>query len=87
MIILHTVNSDERSNELEKRLNELVIAFQKVEHEQGEIKHGYIEEDGQDYKSSEEIERWFDELSGDLEWQRSISGDGCYIDPESGNVC
>lgn len=46
-----------------------------------------VEEDGKFYKTEDEIEVWFRKLEDELNWQRSITGDGCYIDPSSGEVC
>lgn len=87
MIILHAVASDERSKELEVRLQDLVVAFKKVEHDSEEINRAYIEEDGKSYQTPEALEKWFEQLTKELNWQRSLSGDGCYVDPDSNKIC
>ena len=87
MIILHLPSTKKDERNLEEQLQDLVLAYQKIEHGQDEIERSFIEEDGEYYKTDQEISRWFRSLQKDLSWQRSLSGDGCYIDPESGEVC
>lgn len=87
MITLHKKNEHGRSEQLEKRLEDLVIAFKSEVHADDEDSLPYIVEDGQVYRAEEEIEEWLDELTEELNWQRSLSGDGCYIDPKNGKVC
>lgn len=87
MIILHKKNEHSSSEELERRLEDLVIAFKKEVHADDEAGLPYIVEDGQAYRSKEEIEEWLNELTAELNWQRSLSGDGCYIDPKKGKIC
>lgn len=87
MIILHIPISEKSDHKLEQRLQDLVLAYQKVEHDEGEVEQAFIEEDSVNYKTKEEIQAWFRQLQGELDWQRSLSGDGCYIDPESGETC
>ncbi len=89
MIILHKIENDSKSDELEQKLTDLVLAFKTTHHRPGDGKYfrPYIE-DGESIISGEkEIEEWILELEAELKWQRSLSGDGCFIDPESGKVC
>ena len=87
MIVLHRKKDDEQSDQLEQRLNDLVLSFKKVNHENAGENLPYIEEDGTEFHNEEEIESWLRELKSDLSWQRSLSGDGCYINPKDGKIC
>lgn len=87
IIVLHTVKQNGFSNRLEERLDELVIAYEKEKHEEDEIKQPFIEEGDNIYQTKEEIEEWLTKLKRELKWQRSLSGDGCYIDPDTGQIC
>ncbi|MFD2531322.1 hypothetical protein [Gracilimonas halophila] len=87
MITLHKKKDHINSDKLESRLEDLVIAFKREIHAENEAGLPYIVEDGIVYKTEEEIEEWMIELTAELNWQRSLSGDGCYIDPEKGKIC
>ncbi|MCH2450605.1 MAG: hypothetical protein MK198_10725 [Gracilimonas sp.] len=87
MIILYKKKGHKNSDELERRLEDLVISYKKEIHAADEPGLPYIAEDGNVYKTKEEIEEWLKELTAELNWQRSLSGDGCYIDPEKGKIC
>ena len=87
MITLHKKKDHISSDKLESRLEDLVIAFKREIHAENEPGLPYIVEDGIVYKTEEEIEEWMIELSAELNWQRSLSGDGCYIDPKKGKIC
>ncbi|MCG2588523.1 hypothetical protein [Rhodohalobacter sulfatireducens] len=86
MITLHRHKDDQQAAKIEEKLQDLVLAYQ-VEEIEGEISDLFIEDGGEKIQGKEEIETWFRKLEGELKWQRSISGDGCYINPETGNVC
>lgn len=89
MITLHYKNDDPESETLKKSLDDLVLAYKVVKHEENHADHGlpFIEEDSVIYSTPDEIETWLTELQDELKWQRSLSGDGCYINPKSGKVC
>lgn len=89
MITLHCKKGDPKSNRLEQKLKEIVLAYKTVYHQANESSHPlpYIEDDDAIITDYEEIEEWIIELEAELKWQRSLSGDGCYIDPNSGKVC
>lgn len=87
MIILHRKKNDTASDQLEEKLNRLVLSFKTINYDSKSEKLPYIEEDGRQFTSDEEIKGWLRELESQLNWQRSLSGDGCYVDPESGEVC
>jgi len=86
MITLHRKKNDKRADEIEQKLKDLVVAY-RVEDLDNEQEDLFIKESGKRIKEKQELEEWFRELEGELKWQRSISGDGCYIHPESGKVC
>jgi hypothetical protein len=89
MIKLHRKREDAASDRLEERLNSLVISFKTVsyEEESEQKKLPYIEEDGEEFYTEEDITGWMRELESQLSWQRSQSGDGCYMDPKNGKIC
>jgi hypothetical protein len=86
MIILHKVKNDPSSDELEERLNDLVLAYKTELHEPG-TDGPAIEEGDSIIRDKSELEQWIQNLEKELKWQRSLSGDGCYIDPETGEIC
>lgn len=84
MITLHYHKNDKLSKELKSKLDELSLHYKFVEHDKGTA---FIEEDSKLIKTPKEIDHWLFSLEQELKWQRSISGDGCYIDPKSGEIC
>lgn len=86
MITLHKHKDDQQAAKIEEKLQDLVLAY-RVEEIEGEKSDLFIEDGGEKFRGKEEIETWFQDLEVELEWQRSISGDSCYIHPETGDVC
>ncbi len=87
MIVLHRKLEGVESDRLEEKLKDLVISYKTESYKSGEAGLPFIEEDGREYRTEGEIKEWLSELSSELGWQRSLSGDGCYIDPKTGKVC
>mgnify|MGYP003108598643 CR=1 FL=1 len=87
MILLHMKEGDQSSMKLKEQLDDLVISYKTEIHGAEEKGLPYIEESGRVYKGESHIEKWVDELKAELNQQRSLSGDGCYINPETGKVC
>lgn len=87
MITLHKKNSHPGSKNIEKRLDNLVVAYKEVVHSGDEDGLPYIDEGGKIYCTEDELDKWFRELEEELNWQRSMTGDGCYIDPKTGKAC
>lgn len=89
MIILHRKEDDSKSEELEQKLTDMVLAYKSVYHQSGNSKYSlpYIEDGDLIVSEDKEIEEWVLELEAELKWQRSLSGDGCFIDPDSGKIC
>ncbi len=87
MIELHTIQGNYFSERLQERLKDLVVAHEVILHESDEIEEPFIIDGDYVFNTRKDIEQWFIQLEGELKWQRSLSGDGCYIDPNSGNIC
>lgn len=86
MITLYRHKDDKEAAKIEEKLQDLVLAY-RVENVDDPQKEPFIEDGGKKIESEEELEKWFRELESELNWQRSISGDGCYIHPDTGKVC
>ena len=89
MIKLHRHKDSPKADEITERLDDLIISYKTVLHDsdQKEKSLPAIEDGGQFIINPTEINSWFEQLRKELEFQRSLSGDGCYIDPDSGEVC
>lgn len=85
MIKLIRKTDDPKADEIESRFDDLILSY-KTETAAGDSLLKIIDGDSV-ITGDEEIESWLRELEDELSWQRSLSGDGCYIDPESGKVC
>jgi hypothetical protein len=85
MITLCRNTNDPNADLIEKRFKTLVLAYQVTIIE--DLESPYILEAGQKIVSETEMEKWFLQLEFELQSQRSLSGDGCYIDPNTGAVC
>lgn len=87
MITLHVQKGGSDPRKLEEKLKELVVSYRITEHESSEIREAYIEEDGNEFRTGDEIRSWLEELQAELNFQRTLSGDGCYIKPDSDKHC
>lgn len=87
MITLYRKKNQKKGDEIKAKLEQLILAY-RVEflHEDAE-EDVYIEDGSTRIESTQEIEEWFLKLEKELSWQRSISGDGCYLDPDTGDIC
>ncbi len=86
MITLYRKKDQPVADEIIHKLDELVLAYRIKELPEESERDFYIR-DGQHKIKESEIENWLLKLEKELSWQRSLSGDGCYIDPESGEIC
>lgn len=86
MITLYRHKDDNEAANIEEKLQDLVLAY-RVEEIDDQESGPFIVDGGEKIQGEEELETWFRELKGELDWQRSITGDGCYIHPDSGKVC
>ncbi len=89
MIKLHRQTEDPAADKIEERFKDLVLSYKTVlSNDTSDSDKLPRIEDGDDIISGDEqIEQWLRDLEDELKWQRSLSGDGCYIDPKSGKVC
>ena len=94
MIILHRKPDDPFAAEVERVLKDLVVAYKTREYDEGASKETtpeyelpFIQENGTLVTGRERIKKYLDELSEELRQQRMVTGDGCYIDPETGKIC
>jgi hypothetical protein len=85
MITLVRNIKDDAADEIEKRFRDLSLAFD-TEIREDHIRP-YIVDGSDKIKGEENLNKWFMELEQELRTQRMISGDACYIDPETGSVC
>lgn len=87
MITLVRKDNDSASDEIEQRLKDLVLAYKTETVETGTAEQTpYINENGNAI-SGKQLDEWFRELEEELTWQRSLTGDACYLDPETGKPC
>lgn len=87
MITLYKKEDSIAAEELHAKLSDLTLAFRVEILPEHEVDEFYIEESGKQIKENDEIRKWLLQLESELKWQRSLSGDGCYIDPNTGNTC
>lgn len=86
MITLYRHKDDKQAEKIEEKLQDLVLAY-RIEEVNDQQTEPFIEDSGKRIQGEEELETWFRDLEGELNWQRSLSGDGCYIHPDSGRIC
>lgn len=90
MIELHRPVNDELSDEVEEHLDGMIITYKTERYDnesRAEFDLPFIKEGKTVVTGEDKIEKYLRELEGELKFQRSISGDGCYIDPDTGEVC
>lgn len=85
MIKLIRQDDDPMADEIESRFNDLILSYKTEISEDKDLPK--IVDGDTTLSDNDEIEEWLRELESELKWQRSLSGDGCYIDPKSGKVC
>lgn len=85
MITLYRKTDDEEADRIEDALNNLVLAY-KTEISDDEQTPS-IRDGEQIIREQNEISEWLLELTKEIQFQRSLSGDCCYIDPETGKTC
>ena len=85
MIKLLRKSEDPKADDIESRFKDLILSY-KTELSDGGLLPK-IHDGDTTISGDDDIESWLRELEDELKWQRSLSGDGCYIDPKSGKVC
>lgn len=87
MITLNKKINNEFGDELESKLQNLVIAFKTKVIDENSEDEVFIIDGGKKISGKAELESWFRQLESELRWTRSLSGDACFIDPATGNTC
>ena len=87
---MHRLDDDPLADRVEETLNELVVAHKVVRYLEmpaGDPTPPCINESGRIIVGKQDLDEYLYRLKTDLDRQRSISGDVCYIDPETGEIC
>jgi len=88
MIKLHLKDTDAEGSKIRHQLEELCLAFEIKTYPNNSGKPlPAVEEGNELITEKKELDTWLNNLRAELTYQRSLSGDGCYIDPETGEVC
>jgi len=87
MITLYKKRNSEFGNEVDQKLNDLVISYETEELPEEIETEVFIIESEKKIKGKQAIEEWLYQLEDELRWQRSLSGDACYLDPDTGETC
>jgi hypothetical protein len=87
MITLYKKSGDDFADEIHTALEDLIITFETKSLSGNSSKPTYIQDGDSIVKGEKEINQWLRKLEDELKWQRSLSGDGCYINPETGEAC
>lgn len=88
MIRLIRKEDDPKADHIESRFEDLTLSYKiEISDEDDDGDLPKVKDGDTIISGEDEIENWLRGLEADLKWQRSLSGDGCYINPESGEVC
>lgn len=87
MITLNKKKDHELGDELQSRLESLVIAFKTEMIDENSEDELFIVDGGQKISGEENLESWLRQLEAELKWTRSLSGDACFIDPKTNETC
>lgn len=87
MITLCKKRNSQFGEEVREKMDNLVISYEAEELADEADAEVFVVESGKRIEGKRAITRWLNKLEKELSWQRSLSGDGCYIDPETGETC
>lgn len=94
MIVLHRSDTDPFADRIEEILDDLVLAYKTKTHAKSEpninaqgAELPFIDENGSVISGKNKIDTYLRDLCSELKQQRAVTGDSCYIDPETGEVC
>lgn len=91
MIELHRLQkNDPFSDRIEEKLKDLVVAHNVQRHPDRssvDRRLPFIRENDTVVEGRDDLDAYLQRLEAELRQQRSITGDACYIDPETGEVC
>lgn len=92
MIELHRPEDDSYSDRVEEQLEELVVShnihrYAEAEEDKPDCDLPFIRDSKRVACGEKEIKRYLADLEDDLYRMRRLTGDACYIDPDTGEVC
>lgn len=85
MLTLYHKPGNAESERVKNKLEALCLAFKLELTDTEQVPR--LSDSSVEVKGQSEIASYLEQLEKELNFQRSLSGDGCYIDPESGDVC
>lgn len=85
MITLIRNKYDEQADNIESKFKDLVLAYRVEIDDEADLP--FVQDGDQKLYPGKELDDWLMQLEFELNTQRSLSGDGCYIDPRTGKVC
>jgi len=90
MITLYRAEKNREADKIEEKLKELVVSFQTEivsDIDKADSVLPYIVEGDKRISGDSNLDKYITELERELHIQRSITGDACYIDPDTGEIC
>ena len=94
MIELHRTGADAYADEVEERLQEMVLAHRVVNHapsgdgeDSGQALETTVRDGDREYRGRDEIDPWLDELVSEVSLGRQFQSDACYLDPDDPSRC
>jgi len=87
MITLYKKRDSQFGDKVREKLIDLVVSYEEKELPEDGSSGVFIMDSGKKIEGRRAIDDWLTQLEKELSWQRSLSGDGCYIDPETGETC
>jgi hypothetical protein len=87
MIKLFRKKVQKKADMIEGQFKKLVLAYEVSILPENDSRNWYIVDGTNIIEDESSYENWFRDLDDELSWQRSITGDACYIDPKSGEIC
>jgi len=87
MITLYKKPNGQFGNEVDQRLDDLIITYEMKELSEDAEAEVVIIESEKKIKGKQAIENWLNQFEKELRWQRSLTGDACYLDPDTGETC
>jgi len=87
MITLYKKRDSQFGDKVREKLIDLVVSYEEKELPEDGSSGVFIMDSGKKIEERRAIDDWLTQLEKELSWQRSLSGDGCYIDPETGETC
>ncbi len=90
MITLYRAEKDQEADKIEEKLESLVVSFQSeivTDNDKADSVLPYIVEGNKRISGDSKLDKYITELERELHIQRSVTGDACYIDPDTGEIC